>query len=454
MTQFFPYKPNWAEGFEVRTSYRTDVFTSRSGIEQRRALRMTPRRTVTYSAVMIGDDAKRFQRLIASKQNDDFLIPDWTRFVRTLGIEAGAVSFTVGALAVEWLVPNAQVVVVEGNRTLLVTVDSVEGFTVTLTQPCPEAFGAGAVLRPVYSGLMTNLPNTVNTSAVRTVAVTFDVDPGSVPNSSDTYTPWLVSGKEVFGFRWNWAEQVSDDYQWDVEKVDFQRGVITKYRPQAFGIATQRATVVRHQHSEIGPLLRFLERAKGRRGEFWMPTGTDDMDMAADAVSGTTTISMEGDDLYADFSINPVYRGIAIFTRDGRRVFRRINSITLSGGNSVLNLNAPLTFALPRTLVAKISWLRPARFASDDQTIQYLTDTLVQAQVTTTTVSFQQDEVQYAEVDGAGYWVMDNWGEQSQSVVEALDYLVNVAMVYGDVAGMGLDQQDDLTNSEIWAAVG
>lgn len=454
MTQFFPYKPNWVEAFEVRTSYRTDIFTSRSGIEQRRALRMTPRRSISYSAVLCGDDAKRFVRLMGSKQNDDFEIPDWTRSVRTLGVEQGATSFSVAALGVDWLKNGIRAVLIQGDSSLPVTVEQVEGFTVTLSAPCAETFGPFAVLRPLYQGLMTNLPNTVNTSTVRTVAVTFEVDPGSVPNSDDRYTPFIVAGKEVFGFAWNWSEQVADDYQWGVESVDFQRGVISKYRPVMFGTATQRATIVRHQHSQLAPLLRFMERAKGRRGEFWMPTGTDDMDMALDAAAGATSITMEGADLYADFDLDPVYRGIAIFTRDGRRVFRKINSISLSGGLSVLNLNAPLSFAVPRAQVAKISWLRPARFASDDQTIEYLTDTVVQLQVSTTTVSFQTDEVEYADPDGAGYWVMDNWGEQSQSIVESLDYLVNVAMVYGDVAAMGLDQQDDLTNSEMWAALG
>lgn len=454
MTQFFPFKPNWAEGFEVRMSYRTDVFTSRSGIEQRRALRQTPRRSVTFSALLTDGDTTKFQRLFASRQNDDFQIPDWTRFVRTLGIEQDATNFTVRELAVDWLKVGAEVAVIEGKRSRVVTVDNVEGYTVTLSSPCPEAFSAAAVLRPLYIGLMTNLPNTVNTSTVRTAAVTFEVDPGSVPNSDDRYTPWLVAGKEVFGFSWNWSEAVSDDYQWNVETVDFQRGVITKYRPVAFGTALQRSTVVRQRHSEVGPLLRFIERAKGRRGEFWMPTGTNDIDMALDASSGATSLTVEGEELYSDFDLDPVYRGIAIFTKDGRRVFRKIDNITLSGGNSVLNLNAPLTFALPKSLVGKITWLRPARFTSDDQTIQYLTDTVVQAQVTTTTVSFQQDGVQYEEVDGAGYWVMDNWGEQSQSVVEMLDYLVNVVMVYGDVARMGLDLQDDLTNSEAWVTLG
>jgi hypothetical protein len=263
-----------------------------------------------------------------------------------------------------------------------------------------------------------------------------------------------VAGCEVFGFAWNWAESVTSDYQWDVEKVDFQRGVVTTYTPIDFGSVTQRATVVR-QHDRIDMVLRFFERAKGRRGQFWMPSGTSDMDFLNDATAGATTLTVEGDELFLAFSGDEqVYKGIAIYTKGPRRIFRKVNSVTLSGGNSVLNLNAPLTFDLPRASIAKVSWMRPARFASDDQTIEYLTNSVAQMQVTTTTVAYAEDPQDYEDSDGAGYWVMDHWGEESQVTLESLDYLVNVAMVFGDVASRGLDAFDDLTNSETWAALG
>jgi hypothetical protein len=391
---------------------------------------------------------------MATKQNREFYLPDWTRRVRTLGIETGAEYFTVRELAVEWLVDGATVAIIEGSRVSTVTIATVEGYTVNLTTPSPETFSPAAVLRPLLTGWLTSVPTVNNTSTVTTVTVNFDIRPGSVRDSIDTFTPFLVAGAEVFGFAWNWAESVTTDYQWDIEKVDFQRGVVTTYQPVNFGTVTQRATILR-QHDKIDMVLRFFERAKGRRGQFWFPSGNADMDFLNDAVAGATTLTVAGDDLFNDFSGNePVYKGVAIYTRGSRRVFRKINSVTLSGGNSILNLNAPLTFDLPLASIAKVSWMRPVRFASDDQAIEYLTNTVAQMQVTTTTVAYAQDEQDYEELDGGGYWVMDHWGEDSQATLESLDYLVNVATVYGDVASRGLDTLDDLTNSETWAALG
>lgn len=452
MAEVFPFKPNWAEGYEVLMAYKTDIFTSRSGKEQRRALRSTPRRTVTYSAMTHGSDMVAFQRLMATKQNADFHLPDWSRFVRTEGVEAGATHFSIRSISPPWLVAGATVFLIDGDTVASATIASASSHTVALTAPSPQTFSGGTVLRPTFDGLLGSLATTSNTSNLVTVNVSFDVTPGSVPNSADVFAPWVVAGKEVFGFNWNWGEAVSTDYQWSVEQVDFQRGVTTTYRPLDFGTVVQKATLVR-QTEQVGAITRFVERQKGQRGEFWMPSGTADMELLSNISNGSASFTVAGSDLYEKFSLDPVYTGVALYLRDGRKVFRKINSIGLSGGNSIVNLSVAATFAIPTTLVAKISWMRPARFASDEQTIEYLTDDVAQLQVTTTTVTFGTDTQDYAELDGAGNWTMDSWGEDSEATMDAIDYMVNIALPFGNVAELPLGAFDDFINSEMWTAL-
>lgn len=452
MPEVFPFAPNWSDGIEHRLSYKTDIFTSRSGKEQRRALRSTPRRTVVYTSMVHASDLMAFQRLMASKQNADFRLPDWTRFVRTHGVEEGATTFSIRDMVPAWAVAGAAVILIDGNTVVPVTISTVSGYTVTLTAPTDQHFSVETVLRPAFAGLLGSLSTVSNTSNLVTVSVTFDVTPGSLPNSTDTFSPWIVSGKEVFGFNWNWGEAVSTDYQWSVEQVDFQRGVTTTYRPIDFGTAIQKATIVR-QSDQIASVTRFIERQKGQRGEFWMPSGTSDMDMLSSVASGSASFSVAGSELYEQFSLDPVYTGVGIYMRDGRKVFRKINSIGLSGGNSVVNMSVGVTFAISPAAVAKISWLRPARFASDEQTIEFLTDDVAQLQITTTTVPLGADLQDYTELDGGGNWTMDNWGEDSQALMDAIDYMVNIALPFGDIQEMSLGALDDLINSEMWTAL-
>lgn len=456
MTETFPFKPNWSNGVEVTLSYKTDIFKSRSGREQRRALRNTPRRSVSYSAVACGADMVNFQRLMATRQNADFYVPDWTNSVATHGIELGATHFSIRSLAPEWLVDGATVFLCDpiDDSYVPVTVDAVSGFTVTIAEPTTRTFGVGTIVRQAHIGLLGGIQTTSNTNNVVSMRVTFDVKPGSIRNSEDEFFPYMTGGKEVFGYSWNWGEEVSTEYLWPVETVDFQRGVTTNYRPIDFGSSVQRATIVR-QHREIGEVQRFFERQKGQRNLFWMPSGTSDLELAADVANGATTLTVAGSEVFTLFSGgDPVYTGVAIFTRDGRKVFRKLNSITLSSGNSVLSLSDEVTFDLPRSLIAKVSWLRPARFASDDQAIEFLTAEVAQLQVTTTTVTYGDDPQDYTAYDGAANWTMDNWGEAAQAAFDALDYAVNVALVYGDVAGMVHDRLDDAVNSELWRALG
>jgi len=454
MVETFPFKPNWSEAPEVTLSYKTDIFTSRSGLEQRRALRSTPRRRVDYTSLAHQSDMVAFNRLMATKQNVDFLFPDWMRVARTHGVTSGATHLSLRSLAPDWVVAGRQVFLCDGDTLTLVTIASVSAYTVELTTPVAQNYSAGASLRPVYAGQLATVTSTLNTSNTVSVAVSYDVTPGTVANSTNAFFPFVVDGKEVFAFPWNWGDAVTAEFSWAVENVDFDRGVIVTHRPVDFGKVGQSATVVRHGAEQIDYMQRFIERQKGQRGQFWMPSGTEDMVVASDIANGTSSFTVTGTEVANSFGLSEVYKGVAFYLRDGRKVYRKINSIIASGGNSVVSLSAAFTFAIPSSLIAKISWMRPARFASDEVTLEYLSDSVVQWKSTTTTVTYGSDEQDYVALDGAGDWVMDNWGEMSEATMDAIDYMTNIALPFGDVATLGLDAFDDFVNNEMWGALG
>lgn len=304
------------------------------------------------------------------------------------------------------------------------------------------------------TGLLGSTQQRTQTSTVATVEVSYDVTPASVPLSDNTFFANMVDGKEVFAFPWNWGEEVSAQYDWAVENVDFDRGVITTSRPIDFGTVTQTMSIIR-EGEEIDGLLRFIERQKGQRGMFWLPTGTDDMTVATDISSGSTTVVVSGTEVATLFAADPVYTGIAIVLKDGRKVYRKINSITSSGGNSNITLSTATTFAIAVSQIAKVCWMRPVRLASDEVTLEYLTATTARWQPRTVTVTYGSDAaLEYSALDGAAQWAMDNWGDDTADIASALDYLVNVVAAYGDVAGMAHSDLDDAVNNELWDALG
>lgn len=454
MVEVFPFKPNWSDAPEVTLSYKTDMFTSRSGLEQRRALRSTPRRRVDYTSLAHRSDMVAFNRLMATKQNADFLFPDWTRFAKTHGVVHGATFFSLRDFAPEWATAGSKAFLQDGDTLTLVTIETINAYTVELAAPVAVDYSAATMLRPAYAGLLGSMNAAVNTSDTITVSVSYDVTPGSVPNSTDAYHPYVVDGQEVFAFPWNWGESVTAEFSWNVENVDFDRGVIVTHRPVNFGKVGQSVTVVRHGDEQIGDMLRFIERQKGQRGQFWMPSGTADMTVVADISDGAVSFTVAGTSIANDFGTSKVHKGVALYLRDGRKIYRKINNIIASGGNSIVSLSAGFTTAIPVSLIAKVSWMRPTRFTSDEVSLEYLTNTTVQWKPSTTTVTYGTDPQDYALFDGAANWAMDNWGDDARQLIEALDYAINVALPFGDAAEYELSAFDDLVNNELWGPLG
>ncbi len=453
MAETFPFGPNWKDTADLSLSFKTTTFKSRSGKQQRRALRTTPRRTLSFSSFVTGDAMRSFTRTLTTKQDTEFVLADWSRSIYTLGIAAGATSFSVTELVPDWLVAGAHVLLIDGTTRVQATVASASGYTVTLSEPVAAAFSTYTKLRPAWTGRIGRLNTKQDTSATITAKVEFNVTPATQPNSTDNFFAYMTGGKEVFAIPWNWGEQVGADYDWEIEQVDFGRGVTITHKPVDFGTVDQRFTVIR-QGPQIEQLVTFIERQRGKRGEFWLMSGLEDMVAMSDIANGSTSFSVAGSHLANEFGADPVHKGVALVLRDGRTIYRKINSITLSSGNSVLNLSDPFSFAVPTWLIAKICWMRVVHFASDDFTIEFLSDSVAQSQLATASLSYGSDSLDYTPYDGAAIWTMDNWGEGSEAVMDSIDYMMNGALPFGDALSLPLAAFDDLINSELWEAAG
>ncbi len=61
-----PLLPNWSSAYTVEYAYKTDMFVSRSGREQRRALRTSPRKKIAFNASPHGSAFRALNDLMAS----------------------------------------------------------------------------------------------------------------------------------------------------------------------------------------------------------------------------------------------------------------------------------------------------------------------------------------------------------------------------------------------------
>lgn len=414
--KIWPFTPNWSTPVTVVPEYKTDIITTRSGREQRRALRSSPRKTVSFSVALAREDMRRFVRWLQSSQNQSIVLPDPTRRVSVLTV-AGATA-TVDRVPA-WLADGQ--VVIAGTETR--TVVSTTSGTVTLN----TAVAVGTVIRPALSGkLAASIQGSVPTDSVITATVDFIVDPGSEiydPGDPDIF---IHNGREVFVFRANWSDGLTFNFNWATEDVDFGFGRTQSYTPVDFGSFLRTAQFIRQGVDEIEAVRDFFDRMKGRRGEFYLPTGTDDIPLTAGLVTDGTTLTTPGTGIFDDYDGSTVMQAICVKTRDGRLLFRSVTAMAVIDGNTVLTLNAPWVTDVTLPEILMVSWMPVFRFGSDGATFEWPTDGVVQTQLAMQSLQDLTPEGGITGYDGAALWVLENWGPLGVLLMDLLQRRVNV----------------------------
>jgi hypothetical protein len=141
--RLWSYSPNWASGFDVSRSFRTDIRQSRNNTEQRRALRTNPRIAVEYRTAVQDEDMRGANHFLRAWQNKATIIPDFARWARTTaGAILGATAIVIDPLPV-WAAEGQNLVLCGSDGAEeQVLVASVAGTTVNLEDPLASAWCA------------------------------------------------------------------------------------------------------------------------------------------------------------------------------------------------------------------------------------------------------------------------------------------------------------------------
>lgn len=400
------YDPNWQDGYQVSRSYRTDIFTSNSGEQQRRALRETPRKSIEFSVFKTREQLREFQTVMSVWHNRDFTAPELTRFQRlATGAMAGSYQLVLPVIP-EWLVPGSIVILTERNEHEIHEVESVLGQRVYLTAALQKSWSAGTkVCHGVTGHLQSDFNTDRHTSDVMTGVLALDVLPGSeryptqfevppnelFPNLTEypdmapvAYVPvnstklHFHDGEDIFVLRNNWGENVDEGYEWPVNPVDYDRGVIQWDWDINFTTRSARMTVLCHTPERIAYMEQFFDRMRGAQGNFWMPTWENDLPIAGNISGETYSLTVSATRTIRLLLDNPIFRDIAVVTKDDRVFTNSILDAIFSGETVTLTLRDPWLEDIRADQVRMISWLPSWRLTSDEMVFTWLTDTVAQ----------------------------------------------------------------------------
>jgi hypothetical protein len=381
MTLLFPFQPDWSGSYKVTRTFKTDIITSRAGKEQRRAVRNRPRKSLEFTVTEFAARANLFARTLNKQiSSTPIYMADYSRQQLTTSSLATGASVVTVDVQQPWMV--GPVVLVNGSAMEVRQPGGVSGTTLTFGDTTANAWPVGTSVYPALLGVLgTEIKGSRPADQTITATVTFDVTPTSEPEINPAAASTLFNGREVFLAKPDWGQTLNLNFGHPFETIDFGQGAVTYNQPIGFSHLTQQATWLQMTAAANGLIEDTFIRAKGQRGEFYMPTWVNDLPLLALAASGQPVFSVAGTDVATAYAGDTVFDAVCAVFNDGTFEFGKVSSIAAVGGNSRITLSANLATALDPTTVAMICWMPVWRFASDALTCEWITNQVVQCQL-------------------------------------------------------------------------
>lgn len=378
----WPFFPNWSSRYVETYEHLTEIITSDSGKEQRRAWRAAARRSVSYEAMVQRDRMQAMRRVLHDRPTG-IAFPDE---VRRLRLSAAASGQTISLPDVPaWLTPGRYAVFeAPVSRVRVVrTVGNVSGNVVTFGDVQDHV--AGTRVMPAFVGTLGGAQRgKIITDGAMSLSVKLDVEPGS--EIEDAGFPMTTfRGREVLLHRPDWGQglelQSDDPTVW----TDFLTTARTPYRPVTFSGELLRTRHLLRNADEHNRVVGLFLRSRGRQGEFYAPSWANDITLTAPVAVGATVFRVAGHEFHDAWAADLTRRSFMVRLRSGGLRFFRIASMAkqTAGGvpSTAITVTAPTTDTISPDTVRAISWMPRCRFASDSLSVSWITDQAAEVQV-------------------------------------------------------------------------
>lgn len=370
------FAPDWADGVIERLTWATDILQSESGVEQRRAIRLAPRREFEASMYVEGRERQLLDLALFGWGSRVWALPIWHE-VQLLGVGAAAGALSIPCSTQYLDFRTGGLAMLRGESAF--TSETVEIVTVTansllLKRATQQAWPAGSRLYPVRSAQLTQQPSLTRlTDTASSADVQFlVVEPCDWPALMPAT---LYRGRPVFETRPDEGEDLTSSYQRLLLTLDSGSAM-----PLMTDTANRAFPVQAHRWLEMGraeraALRSFIYAMQGRQKAVWLPTHADDLTLVDIVSSLATTLDIANIGYSRFASAKPGRRDIRIELWDGSVFYRRITgSSELSSDIERIAIDATFGRQILPADVLRISWMALCRQDSDTVEIEHMTD--------------------------------------------------------------------------------
>lgn len=390
-TRVFPFAPNWESPVNETLEWKTNILRSFSGNEQRRALRMSPRRGFEYKVLLKNLDTRLLENLLWGWQARDFALPVWTDCSpllstcaagsTSLPISTGLMSFRAGDFAILFASSsNYEVVELTGVSSSLVDLKAATGNT----------WPAGT---KVYPLILSHLASSVGVSRHTDSVVSAPVAFASSPDTAfDFITPGSPSsaydGIELLTHRPNWGSAIQNDFTRAFEIVDAGVGPVGYYPSEKASRIARPFHWFLKSRAEIVAFRDFMGRLQGQAKTCWIPSWHTDFTLAASNGADRSILTVAGVDFHTLVGVDTSRDRLAIRLPNGTMAYRRIVSSVPDYGLNRTNfqLDSALNTTIGVLDNVRLQLLLRCRLATDKVVIPWQTTGFAAPQTTFTTV--------------------------------------------------------------------
>jgi hypothetical protein len=381
--------PNWDASYQETFSFLTEILGTDSGREQRRALRSRARHGVSYSSLAVGNEA-RSRGLFAVNHSDPLVFADEVR--SGVLLNAAAVSGTTATLTTTptWLAPAEHLIfqASDGSR-VAYDVASVSGATATLTAALDRTWPAGTrVFLGLPGRLVPQMVSVFRTNTIETSAVEWLVEPGSEVQPVGT-APRTFNGREMLTLSPNWSSPLEFETNDPISFIDPGMGVRSAFRWETYIPRGRKAEYLVTNSTELNETLGLFLRCRGRQGEFYQPTMTEDLPLMQTVTSGNRFWRTPGHAVADAYGTDQVHRAIAVFLRNGDIHGFRVAALA-KGGTVTPYTQIETVEAAPVQIapadVLMICWMPVVRFGTDDLDVRWRTNGVAEIMFNTLTL--------------------------------------------------------------------
>lgn len=370
------FAPDWGDSIVERLSALTDNLQSDSGVEQRRALRLAPRRE--FEAQMYAEDRERqlLDLALFGWSGRIWALPIWPDIqLLAQPVNAGADRISCATEYLDFVVNG--LAMLRGESAFDYEVVQIAGIDATgldLVRATQRAWPRGARLYPVRTAQLMEQPSLTRlTDRAQGAQVHFLVmEPCDWPALAPvaTYLGWPVLEE-----RPDETEDLTSSMQRLLSQLDSSLGM-----PLTTDLADRAFPITGYRWVDMGRAARAAWRSlvyalRGQQVAMWVPTHADDLTLVATISDVATTLDIENIGYTRFAQGRPGRRDIRIELYDGAIFYRRITGSTeLDGDVERLSISSSLGRLVTPSQVARICWMVLSRSASDVFEIEHITD--------------------------------------------------------------------------------